>query len=116
MLAVALLCREIHFAGTHHGIYVALAAISLWAWYWRERLSVPFNRGPLRPLLLSSFAVYIFSQLIARRIFRGILPDEARLHIPLEEVAENVGHLVLLATALVSGYQHMRFRRARIEP
>ena len=78
-----------------------LAGMGLWAYGWHEKLFVCFNRSiTLKVLLFGSLWTYFFSQLIARRAFRGILPDEQLLHIPLEEAAENAAHLFFLWCAL----------------
>ena len=78
-----------------------LVGMGLWAFGWREKLFDCLNRS--RILKVSFFGVlwtYLFSQLIARRVFRGIFPDEALLHIPMEETAETFAHLFFLLFAL----------------
>jgi hypothetical protein len=58
-------------------------------------------------LKVSLFGVlwtYLFSQLIARRVFRDILPNERLLHIPLEETAETFAHLSFLVFAIYCFY------------
>jgi hypothetical protein len=50
-------------------------------------------------LKVSLFGVmwtYLFSQLIARRVFRGIFPNESLLHIPMEETVETAAHVFFL--------------------
>jgi hypothetical protein len=78
-----------------------LVCMGLWAFGWREKLFDCLNRS--RILKVSFFGVlwtYLFSQLIARRVFRGILPNERLLHIPMEETAETFAHLFFLVFAL----------------
>ncbi len=96
----SLLCREIHFAGTHKGIYVAAVAIAVWAWVWRKHL-LPVVKGTAkgRWLVIAAWA-YVFAILIQRRAFR-FLPLESQLHIQMEEVAENVAHTLLLIACLL---------------
>jgi hypothetical protein len=82
-----------------------LVGMGLWAFGWREKLFDCLNRS--RILKVSFFGVlwtYLFSQLIARRVFRGIFPDEALLHIPMEETAETFAHLFFLLFALFCLY------------
>jgi UDP-N-acetylmuramyl pentapeptide phosphotransferase/UDP-N-acetylglucosamine-1-phosphate transferase len=78
-----------------------LVCMGLWAFGWREKLFDCLNRS--RILKVSFFGVlwtYLFSQLIARRVFRGIFPDESLLHIPMEETVETFSHLFFLVFAL----------------
>ena len=63
-----------------------LVGMVIWAFGWHEKLFACLNRSIM--LKVSLFGVmwtYLFSQLIARRVFRGILPNERLLHIPMEE-------------------------------
>ena len=78
-----------------------LVGMGLWAFGWREKLFACLNRSIM--LKVSLFGVlwtYLFSQLIARRVFRDILPNERLLHIPLEETAETFAHLFFLIFSL----------------
>ncbi len=104
VLAVVFFCREVHFAGTSSGVYVALVVIGAWAIHWRRRLKPLMDGGQLRFWLVSTFATYLLSQLIARRVFR-FLPHESELHIPLEEIVENVAHLMFFVTSFVGRRQ-----------
>ncbi len=102
-LSAALLCREIHFAGTKKGIYVAVVLIIIWAIFWRGRyfegLRVP---DLFKVSCFGLFWTYIFSQIIARRAFRGILPLEEELHVPFEEIVENIAHVFFIYVGLLS--------------
>ncbi len=78
-----------------------LVGMGIWAFGWHEKLFTCLNRSIM--LKVSLFGVlwtYLFSQLIARRVFRDILPNERLLHIPLEETAETFAHLFFLLFAL----------------
>ena len=78
-----------------------LVGMGLWAIGWHEKLFACFNRSILLKVLLTgSLWTYFFSQLIARRVFRGIVPDERLLHVPLEETVETAAHLFFLVYAL----------------
>ena len=78
-----------------------LVGMGIWAFGWHEKLFACLNRSVM--LKVSLFGVlwtYLFSKLIARRVFRDILPNERLLHIPLEETAETFAHLFFLLFAL----------------
>jgi hypothetical protein len=74
-----------------------LIGMGLWAYIWHEKLFACLNRSMM--LKVSLFGVmwtYLFSQLIARRVFRGVFPNERLLHVPLEETVETAAHLFFL--------------------
>ncbi len=100
-LSATFLMREIHFYGSHRATYFALAAIVIWAWRWRERLLEPIGRGSTRRWLYSALLVYLLSQLMDRRGLR-ILPHEQAIHIAVEEMLENAGHLLWITTAVIT--------------
>ncbi|MHC4995246.1 MAG: hypothetical protein ACYTGQ_09365 [Planctomycetota bacterium] len=106
-LALAFLCREIHFTGTGKGVYIAIACIGAWAWWKQEQLMEPLRVGRLKPMLIMTAVTYLLSQLIARRVFIDYLPiplaDE--LQTNMEEVVENTSHLMLIATAFSDGFR-----------
>jgi hypothetical protein len=82
---------------------VLLAGMALWGLCWHERLFACLHRsGNLKILLFGSMWTYFFSQLIARRVFRDILPLERLLHVQMEETAETAAHLFFLCCALFS--------------
>jgi hypothetical protein len=104
-LALAFLCREIHFEGTGEGVYVALGILLVWGWLSRERLLEGAAVGRLGQWVLATGWTYLLSQLIARRVFRYIhLPDEQGMHVMLEEVVENVAHILLIITAFADRF------------
>ena len=79
-----------------------LVGMGLWAFCWREKLFDCLNRS--RILKVSFFGVlwtYLFSQLIARRVFRGIFPNERLLHILMEVTVETSAHLFFLVFAIL---------------
>ena len=100
-LSATFLMREIHFYGSHRATYLALAAIVIWTWRWRERLLEPIGRGSTRRWLYSALLVYLLSQLMDRRGLR-ILPHEQAIHVALEEMLENAAHLLWITTAIVT--------------
>ena len=78
-----------------------LVAMGLWALGWHEKLFACLNSSILLKVSLAGvFWTYLFSQRIARRVFRDILPEERLLHVPLEEIVETASHLFFLAFAV----------------
>jgi hypothetical protein len=71
-----------------------LVGMSLWAFGWHEKLFACLNRSMIQKVLLFGVLwTYLFSQLIARRVFRGVFPNESLLHISMEETVESAAHL-----------------------
>ena len=102
-LSIALLCRELHFEGTTKGIYISLIVIVIWCVLWRKKISEVFFNSPTKSYMIFTLLTYLLSQMIARRAFKGILPMEAEsdvLRTGLEEIMENVGHIMLFITAI----------------
>jgi len=98
--SAALLCREIHFAGTHRGIYVAAGLIALWCVLWWRSLKKLVWRTAKGRWLTAAVWSYFVAVLVQRRAMK-LLPDEEILHVRMEEVCENVAHLVFLIAALI---------------
>lgn len=98
-------CREIHFAGTSDGVYIALLAIVIWSWKWRKKLREPFQRGKFKTWLFAMGWTYFLAIFIQRRALKHLVPIpeflelEHAIHVPVEEVLENVAHLLLFITA-----------------
>jgi len=97
-LSLTFLCREIHFAGTSAGVYIALGILGAWTLLWQDRIFEGLKKGALLKWVISTFSVYFLSQLVARRVFR-FMPLEDILHVPFEEMLENGAHLLLITTA-----------------
>jgi hypothetical protein len=78
-----------------------LVGMGLWAFGWHEKLFACLNRSMIQKVsLFGVLWTYLFSQLIARRVFRGIFPNESLLHIPMEETVETAAHLFFLIFVL----------------
>jgi hypothetical protein len=93
-----------------------LVGMGLWAIGWHEKLFDCFNRSILLKALLSgSLWTYFFSQLIARRVFRGVLPEERLLHVPLEETVETAAHLFFLVFAVFCLFYFSIRKTARVQ-
>ncbi len=105
---LAFFSREIHFAGTSNGVYIAVIAIGVWAWRWRERLRVPVNTGYFKAWLYATGWTYFLALLIQRRFFKHVFPAslldwEHAMHVPMEEWMEVLAHALLLVTVF-SGF------------
>jgi hypothetical protein len=100
-MAVNFLCREIHFRGTNNAVVIVAAIILVWVFYWRDRIWENIeNAKVVKVALVGTAFTYFLSILIARRVFSidhlALLPNEANVHIELEEVLENIAHLYLI--------------------
>ena len=102
-LTFSLTMREIHFTGTHKGIYVALVVVGIWTFAWRNRIAEPLKDWRHTSWLIAALGAYLLSQVIARRAFRGV-PGEQEIHRSLEECAETIAHLMLIVTSLVGNW------------
>jgi len=98
VVSVAFLCREIHFAGSDLLAHLTLLVVTLWTWRRWPQMRATLAAWPARCWLVASFASYVLSQVVARRLFRG-LPNERALHVPVEEFLETVAHVLFLWTA-----------------
>ncbi len=102
-VAIAFLCREIHFYGTHQGVYIVVALIAIWAFIKNKQIFLELERFKFLKLSFSGIIFsYFIALLIQRRGLRHILPNEDTLHIPLEEVTENIAHSFFLLTVIIS--------------
>ncbi|NRA01745.1 MAG: hypothetical protein HRU00_03995 [Myxococcales bacterium] len=100
-LSAVFLMREIHLYDYNPPTYVALVLAAIWIWRWRYRLVAPFLRPGTRSLVYGALFTYLLSQLLDRRALR-ILPYEQSIRLGAEEMMENLGHLLWIATALVT--------------
>jgi len=106
-LAAAFLCREIHFAGTSKGVYVAVAIIGLWGWAWRDSIiDAMEGRRTMKTVLVGMVWSYFVSLVVQRRLGKH-LPFgedfhnfEHSVHVALEEVTENISHTIFLLAGL----------------
>jgi hypothetical protein len=102
VLAAAFLCREIHFTGSNEILYFSTLGVVLWVcWRW-SLVRATLRTWPARGWLAASLLGYLASQLVARRVFRGISGEQG-VHVALEEMLETVAHATLLVAALRSG-------------
>jgi hypothetical protein len=109
VLSLGFFCREWHFAGTSKGIYVLIVIVASWGVIRRKQIARLIKNTPVEIWLWATLLCYMLSQIVARRLFAerhlGILPMEARYHIPLEETMETMAHLLLAITSLLAWRQ-----------
>jgi hypothetical protein len=127
VLAAVFLVRELNdtvftvFGGEHlfkskKLVDCLLICMVLWAFGWHERLFSCLNRSvQLKILLAGVLWTYFLSQLIARRVFRDVLPNERLLHIPLEETAETAAHIFFLGFALFCFFLYNARKKNQIQ-
>ena len=102
-LCFSFLCREIHFAGTSLGVYIAIAIITIWAISKWKQIEPIIEQGKIKPWLYATGFTYILSQLIARRVLRSLhVPNEQQVHVILEEAIETVAHSMMVITAIIT--------------
>jgi len=108
VLSFIFLIREIHFHHTTKPTYVALALWAIWVYAWRDRLIPELDKGAFKPWLFAAGFAYVFSQAVAQRWLRHVLPNEQHLHVSLEETIETFAHITLLITAFADRFPHPR--------
>lgn len=107
IVAVAFLCREVHFVGTSTGVYIVVSCAGVLAWYWRDAILDELDgKNQIKAAIFCMFWSYLVTLLIQRRVFKAkrcpLLPNEKAVHIILEEVTENAAHLAFLAVAIIA--------------
>jgi len=106
-MAVNFLCREIHFVGTDNGVVIVAAIVLVWIFYWKDRIWANIEKAkPVQIALVGTAFTYALSIVIARRVFSveylGLLPNEANVHVALEEILENIAHLYLIVIGILA--------------
>ncbi|UCE86010.1 MAG: hypothetical protein JSU66_17065, partial [Deltaproteobacteria bacterium] len=104
---VVLLCREIHFVGTSTGVYVGLVALFLLALRHYESLRESLERGVTINFLAMGFFSYFLAVTVDARWWkpRGAwpgIPGEDVFHVPLEELLELLGHVLIIGALLLA--------------
>lgn len=95
-------------------VSVLLIGMIIWGIGWHEKIVATLNRvNRLNAMVAGVFIAYVFSQVIARRAFRHVLPNEDALHIPLEETAETAAHVAFLCLAVYCAFA-VSNRKAKI--
>ena len=105
-LNIAFFCREWHFAGTDKGIYIAISFFAGWFVYRRTQIEKMITGKRIKIWLFATASCYLFSQIIARRVFSvnhlGMLPLEGEYFISFEETLEGTAHLMMLFTSIIA--------------
>ena len=106
-MAVNFLCREIHFVGTDNGVVIVAAIVLVWIFYWKDRIWANIEKAKaVQIALVGTVFTYFLSIVIARRVFSveylGLLPNEANVHVALEEILENIAHLYLIVIGILA--------------
>jgi hypothetical protein len=112
----AFLCREIHFAGTSVGVYIAVGIFAFLAWIWRDKILDELDgRIQYKAMIFCLVWSYFISLVIQRRAFSakhlGLLPAEQSVHIGLEELTEDFSHIAFFALAVMSVYYAFKKNR-----
>lgn len=107
VVAANFLCREIHFTSTGTAVYVVATIALLLAIYWEDEILDSLKDAKWFQICMTgTIFTYFFAILVQRRVFKAkrlpFLPDEEHMHVPLEEVLENVAHAFLLVSAIVA--------------
>lgn len=117
VMSVNFLCREIHFVGTDNGVVIVAAFVLIWVLLRKNQIWASIEHAKLLQISLSGTAfTYLLSILIARRAFSidylAVLPNEAHVHVALEELIENIAHLMLIFCGIVAFFSvHDQYRR-----
>ena len=107
-LVITLFCRELHFAGTSDGVYVALGLIGVWIIAWNKKLrAIPVD-WRLTSWLIATVWAYVLAQLVDRRMFSpkylNLIPDEKIIHSTVEEAMETLAHILMICTAIIEAF------------
>ena len=112
LLAASILLREIHWDWTTKFVYIAVAVLAAWGWFWRKRVDRFLNPNPsVRCWLIATAFTYVLSQAIARRGFRDILPEEELYYGDTEELVENLAHAMLIVCIVAGSWKRTAFGR-----
>jgi hypothetical protein len=107
VMSINFLCRELHFVGTDNAVVVVAGLVLIWVLLRKNQIWTSIRHAKLFQISLAGTAfTYFFSILIARRVFSidhlALLPNEANVHVALEEVLENIAHLFLIFSGIVA--------------
>lgn len=109
--SAAFILREIHdlpgLKWVDKAIYVFLTAAALVIAWKHRRISHELRADPLKASLFAfTLVAYVVALLIDRRVFKFI-PGEQSIHTVLEESAETIAHLSLLAVGLAGRWRRI---------
>ena len=93
-------------------MYITFALLAFWAFRRKEFFGRVLTKTPLKIWIVATFTTYALSQLIARRLFRHLrLPQEADLHIYLEETVETTAHLMMIVVCILALWVGLAMRK-----
>ncbi|MDQ8697837.1 hypothetical protein [Hyphomicrobium sp. LHD-15] len=101
LFALALFLRELHFAGTNTGFYIAMVLLIGWASYARDFLEPFFSDRKIVTLLTAIIWTYLVSKTFDRHMWDHVLPAGTTSNL-FEENLEILGHTLFLALVVVS--------------
>jgi hypothetical protein len=109
--------------GTDNGVVIVAGLVLIWVLIRKNQIWASIEQAKLFQISLTGTAfTYFLSILIARRVFSidhfALLPNEANVHVALEEVLENIAHLFLIFSGIVALFsidkqhrKHAKFSR-----
>lgn len=107
LMSVNFLCREIHFIGTDNAVVIVAGVVLIWVLLRKNKIWAGIRQAKSFQISMAGTAfTYFLSILIARRVFSpdyiALLPNEANMHVALEEVLENIAHLFLIFSGIIA--------------
>ncbi len=115
-LVITLFCRELHFAGTSNGVYVALVLICVWVIAWNKKLRAIPTDWRLTSWLIAAIWAYVLAQLVDRRMFSpkylNLIPNEKIIHSTVEEAMETLAHLLMICAGAIGAFRRQTSQAA----
>ena len=107
VMSVNFLGRELHFVGTDNAVVIVAGLVLIWVLFRKNQIWASIEQAEFFQISLAGTAfTYFLSILVARRVFSmsylALLPDEANVHVALEEVLENIAHLFLIFSGIIA--------------
>lgn len=107
VMSINFLCRKLHFVGTDNAVVIVAGLVLIWILLRKSQIWASIGQAKLfRISLTGTVFTYFISILIARRVFSiehlALLPNEANVHVALEQVLENIAHLFLVISAIIA--------------
>jgi hypothetical protein len=107
VMSINFLCRELHFTGTDNAVVIVAGLVLIWILFHKTQIWASIKQAEFFQISLTGTAfTYFLSLLVARRVFStsylALLPNEANMHVALEEVLENIAHLFLIFSGIAA--------------
>jgi len=100
LLGIALLCRELHFYGTHRGFYIALILLVSWCAVKRVKFVHEIQSTGGARLLVGTMWMYSMAKVMDRD-YLYFMPKYDEWHDYVEESMESVGHIMILVMSVI---------------